>query len=186
MKGLWIVTGVITLFGCFIAEAFDCGYIGYRGCGIAQIEQIGSFNSAYIEQATISRASILQEGINNIATIKQNLSSIGSNAEIFQQGSKNTAYQMQSAMQNFAYAQQTGFFNSTTQIQVGSNNSVSAIQYGAGNKATQIQLTSYNTASVIQIGFFNVSFQIQGVQGTNGNSSNLMQVGVGKVKVVFQ
>lgn len=169
-----------------ITSAFDCGYNGYTGCSTAEIEQIGMHNNANIETAGINRASITQEGIKNNANIKQNFALFGNNADIFQYGNYNSAFQTQSGLNNYVYVEQLGAFNTVNQMQNGNNNSASAKQYGIGNTVSQQQHTSYNSASVLQIGFYNKAYQIQGLTGTVGNKSNLSQIGFGILTIIVQ
>ena len=118
-------------------SAFDCGYNGYRGCANADIEQIGAFNQSDIKTSGMNRASISQEGIKNIANIKQNFALFGNNAEVIQYGNYNSAFQNQRELNNYVYVEQLGAFNVSSQIQKGNNNSASAIQFGIGNTVSQ-------------------------------------------------
>lgn len=169
-----------------LAFAFDCGYKGYKGCAIAEIKQIGFLNDANIETSGVNRASISQEGLKNQGQIKQSWASFSNNGEILQYGNYNLAYQHQIGIYNYAYAEQTGLFNSTIQEQKGLGNIANAKQFGVGNEAVQIQQTSFNSATALQIGFYNKAYQIQGLTGTWGNKSNLMQIGFGKITIIVQ
>jgi len=128
---------IFFLFMTATVSAFDCGYNGYRGCANADIEQIGAFNQSDIKTSGMNRASISQEGIKNIANIKQNFALFGNNAEVIQYGNYNSAFQNQRELNNYVYVEQLGAFNVSSQIQKGNNNSASAIQFGIGNTVSQ-------------------------------------------------
>ncbi|MDI1472784.1 MAG: hypothetical protein QMD43_00470 [Thermodesulfovibrio sp.] len=177
---------IFIMFMTTTVSAFDCGYNGYRGCANADIEQIGAFNQADIETSGMNRVTIRQEGIKNIANIKQSFALFGNNAEILQYGSHNSVFQNQTGLNNYIYVEQLGTFNVSNQIQKGNNNIASAIQFGIGNTISQTQYTSHNLALALQIGFYNKAYQIQGLTGTNGNKSNLHQIGFGVLTIIIQ
>ncbi|MCX7988334.1 MAG: hypothetical protein N2647_02700 [Thermodesulfovibrio sp.] len=185
MKTREILATILILIIPNLAMAFDCGYIGYKGCAIAEIKQIGFSNNAKIDTAGLNKTSIWQEGIANQANITQTFAIFGNNAELSQTGNYNFTYQHQMGINNYAYSEQTGSLNSTVQEQKGQGNIAKAKQFGIGNEAVQLQLSSFNSASVLQIGFYNKTYQIQGI-GTMGNKSNLIQMGFGVITIVVQ
>lgn len=177
---------ILSLILPSLTYAFDCGYGGYKGCSIAEIEQIGIKNNVYIEQAPLNKTSTLQEGINNNVIIKQNVKSFANSSYISQLGINNSAYLTQKGMSNFSYSSQTGSLNSLEQNQMGKANIATALQFGVGNSIEQNQYSSHNTANALQIGFYNKLYQIQGLAGTIGNKSNLSQIGYGVLTVIIQ
>lgn len=186
MKAKEILASCLILVLPVITHAFDCGYDGYKGCATAQIEQIGFNNKANIETSGINKESIVQEGFENNAVIKQIFALFGNYASILQFGYRNSAYQNQTGINNYVYAEQVGSFNSIVQNQSGNGNIATAKQFGVGNTAVQNQYTSFNSASVVQIGFYNRAYQFQGLTGTTGNKSNLTQIGYGVLNIIIQ
>lgn len=181
-----ILISILLLIIPALISAFDCGYQGYKGCNLAEIEQVGVKNYAYIETSGKNKASINQEGFGNNAKIIQNFALFGNNADILQKGNHNSVYQHQIGINNYAYVEQQGTFNTATQNQIENNNSATVKQYGTGNTVSQNQYTSYNSSSALQIGFYNKAYQFQGLSGTIGNKSNLTQIGFGILTIIVQ
>ncbi|WP_297211191.1 MULTISPECIES: hypothetical protein [Thermodesulfovibrio] len=181
-------TLVIFVFLIFtsISYAFDCGFNGYIGCSVAEIEQIGIKNNAYIEQSISNKASIHEDGVLNIAEIKQSPNSFLNMASIRQFGMGNFASQSQKGMANLLNSEQVGFMNSISQTQAGQNNLAMASQFGVGNKISQEQYTSHNSATATQIGFYNSLYQIQGLTGSMGNKNRQTQIGYGLFTIIVQ
>lgn len=180
-----LIAFIILIIPAFIF-AFDCGYRGYEGCSIAEIKQIGFYNKGNIETLGFNRSTIYQEGLKNEGKINQNWAFWGNKAEILQHGNYNSASQHQMGINNYTSAEQIGLFNSIVQDQKGTGNISISKQFGISNEALQLQQSSFNLANVIQMGFYNKTIQIQGIKGIGGNTSNIIQTGIGKITIIFQ